>query len=703
MRRLVRWLPILPLVVGSGVATADFSGEVRQHRALIRAAPSSGSWNRPQAAAEAGGATSCTPLKNRGTHSTVDVEIGTPGQKFSVVADTGSNSLIVPSCLCQKVGRCSMRDRCFQGTNRSSTFLIQSGQDGPPATRITFGSGTIDAVVATDMVQLGVIKVNMSNGILLMTDNMLDISGPFEGILGLGLPKADQSSEKNLEAEATTSSSSDGGEGSTKTLKSKTMVRERKGHHADKRQPHLASSLLENSSSDAEPVLRDVMADPVGGASMDGGPDSMEGQDSFADVEKIMDAVMKRILKGHSSRRVVQSSPPRPKSPGSNVGLGGKGVLDQAGLHRFSMCFNDAGNDGVLRLGTPQLSNPLGAVGTMHWSLGFHGISIGGKNVTISSFCSKSTLKQGQQTPCGAIPDSGTTAIMAPQDHVDMMLDALCDEWERCRTNHTALVKAAGTARQVAMEQYGANPSLFQESGKKERKPKQGEKAKVLSFLLADCASWLTKEKGLDEMPSLRFHVAGANGGTQVLELPAWAYVLEERASGEEGGQPPPGADGGPPGDEALAHDHVESAAELGAKRTTRRFAERTCAPAFAPLDYYTELNGPVWVFGTPFFYEYQVGYDLRAEPPAISFVSTKQSPCGSCDSNKSALVTEASQSVLDGVAGEKRAPSSSKAMEAIQEHTGAAYSAPAQERSRQPRRVQGPWRVPSLDTSLPL
>merc|ERR1719440_632229 len=131
---------------------------------------------------------SCTHLTNHGTHFTVDIEVGTPGQKFSVVADTGSNYLIVPSCVCQRSKSCSKSDRCFTGTNKSSTFSIDKGDSGPQSVFITFGSGTIEAVVAKERVSVGHLSVDMQDGILLMVARQLNIAGRFEGILGLGVP-----------------------------------------------------------------------------------------------------------------------------------------------------------------------------------------------------------------------------------------------------------------------------------------------------------------------------------------------------------------------------------------------------------------------------------------------------------------------------------------------------------------------------------
>jgi len=150
-----------------------------------------------KAAASSSGQT-CSVLKNQGGHFTVGIEVGTPPQRFDVVADTGSNALIVSSCICQKSGDCSTMDRCFTGTNHSSSFLISSttevhGTKVPPLISMTFGSGKIEAAVVTDIVSVAGRNGRMSESLLLMIGRDLRISGPFEGILGLGLPKSDLS------------------------------------------------------------------------------------------------------------------------------------------------------------------------------------------------------------------------------------------------------------------------------------------------------------------------------------------------------------------------------------------------------------------------------------------------------------------------------------------------------------------------------
>jgi len=137
------------------------------------------------------GKSGCSDLKNKGTHFTIDVQVGTPPQSFSVVADTGSNTLIVPSCICQQKGKCSDKDRCFQGTNKSSSFFLEVDEEKQPISLVlSFGSGQIQGVIAKEQVAVGGMSHKLDDGLLRMIDRALNIEGQFEGILGLGLPQA---------------------------------------------------------------------------------------------------------------------------------------------------------------------------------------------------------------------------------------------------------------------------------------------------------------------------------------------------------------------------------------------------------------------------------------------------------------------------------------------------------------------------------
>lgn len=135
---------------------------------------------------------SCSPLQNHGSYSTVLVQVGTPPQKFNLVADTGSDDVIVQSCLCQEKGNCpSVFGNCFN--QKSSSFSInmlqKGGRTGAPEIMMSFGSGNIDALITSDIVKVGDASTFMNNSLLLMVDQQLSFdTSMFEGIIGLGRP-----------------------------------------------------------------------------------------------------------------------------------------------------------------------------------------------------------------------------------------------------------------------------------------------------------------------------------------------------------------------------------------------------------------------------------------------------------------------------------------------------------------------------------
>ena len=101
--------------------------------------------------------------------------------------------------------------------------------------------------------------------------------------------------------------------------------------------------------------------------------------------------------------------------------------LETAGVRRFSMCFNHNA-DGTLGLKTVPRENLLTSTGKVHWSLNFHGLSIGELRVDL---CSSSK--------CSVIPDSGTTLFSGPEVQIASIYEALCLSWQRCRQTHTKL------------------------------------------------------------------------------------------------------------------------------------------------------------------------------------------------------------------------------------------------------------------------
>lgn len=394
----------------------------------------------------------CAVLTNHeDVYATVQVAVGTPPQTFDIVADTGSNNVIIPSCICEANHRCHNNGVCFDGNKSSSTFAptLDKVSNATAEVVLSFGSGDIATQISTDIVRVGKEEANMTDGLLLMVDNNLDFD--IQGILGLGPP----------------------------------MKR-------------------------------------------------------TSDLYDITDRSWLRF----------------------------------AGISHFSLCFNE-GDDGVMRLETHQAQKSFPSVGIEHWGVDFRGVSVGNKSVP-AQFCNTSTMREDQETPCAAIPDSGTTMIVGPAQSLVSLFESICDSWQRCS------------------ELAAKNPDT----------PKFG----VLQQVLYSCQDWLDESDGLTELPDLFFHI----GSHTSLRLPPTGYIL--RIS---------------PLDLQLMNKRVgaEFINTDSVKPKTSDDDLEVCIPAFSQMEYETELNGPIFIFGSAFFYKWRVGYDMHAQ--TISF---KREPCGSCD-----------------------------------------------------------------------
>lgn len=546
----------------------------------------------------------CAELENRGTHFTVDVLVGTPGQRFSVVADTGSNSLIVPSCLCQKSRKCATAERCFTGTNKSSTFKMDPG---PESMVLGFGSGQIQGVRARDVVRIGEgqesLQSCMDDGLLLMVDRALNIQGPFEGILGLGAPQ-----------------------GSIDTA----MATE----------PEDAIDKSLSNGADANSV-----ADAVsGGGHVEQAMNQVRGVGGLLGAPPL-------VVKKHLPKGGAQNATRHPAGPlimrRNSSRAPPRGFLEQAGVDRFSVCFNE-GAKGVLRLGTDAAAAPHGGAGQEHWGVDFRGFSVGKGEPSDALFCQPGPMPPGQQTPCGAIPDSGTTVLMGPKEQVGLLLETICDNWDRCLQNYTTLEKGIAVASSELSRVYGFNP--FNMTGM--------SKADVLQVLLLDCGSWLGAGGSLDELPPLLLHVAGSAGTKQTLKLPPHLYVMESSVETMAGFTFVTGG-------EHIPLDTSEPGSKMG----------KVCSPAVGVINYITKVNGPVWILGTPLFYEFVVGYDTTTKPPSISFTSQEETPCGGC---------------APSVEGREGAPPPS------------VNFAAGQGPKRSPIKIHGPVRLPNIDVHKP-
>jgi hypothetical protein len=165
-----------------------------------------------------------------------------------------------------------------------------------------------------------------------------------------------------------------------------------------------------------------------------------------------------------------------------------KSFLEEAGITRFSMCFNRA-SDGVLRLGEAAHSEDetLGSIGGIHWGLGLSGVSAGSASAKVIA-CAPGSSGAGTENACGAIPDSGTTFMMAPQKELDDLYAGLCQAWPSC-------AKAAGGM--VA-----------------------SQRARLFAEQVDSC-------EDLESIPSIFFHLTGTNSN-KTLEIPGSAYVYHE-------------------------------------------------------------------------------------------------------------------------------------------------------------------------------
>lgn len=570
---------------------------------------------------------SCVALKNKGSFSLIDIAVGTPEQIFSIVADTGSDNVIIPSCMCQENHRCFKGDRCFTGHNKSSTFAIDDGADGPMLLDIEFGSGPIRVAVSSDVVRVGNVQIAMDNGVFLMTDHNLNFGGSFEGILGLGIPSSLRPPAQEWEdAEAEEFvfeydlDGSDDLDGLDEAFQG--VMEGMSGAEPQVSEfGHVAKTIKSHGSSNDSATVTD-------------------GEDSSGLIS---------IVHAPSS---ITSMDQKTRSADPNL-LDQPGFLESAGVNRFSMCFNDEA-DGALRLNPPPAASTLKAVGGHHWAVELHGVSVGG-NSTALDFCASSSPLSGDKTPCAAIPDSGTTSIMGHPMHIEMLFESICDGWERCRQNHTALVRAASAASAAAAAEYGFDPFSLTPFSKSE----------VFQFLIYDCDSWLSEsDDGLNELPSINFNIGSANGTKQVLEMSAWSYVLES-------------LEGAPQSFQSRSREMIPMFTSVGAgdnaTHTENPKLVRQCEPAFDSMDFVTPNHGPVWIFGTPFFYMFDVGYDLQASPPGVSFTSLAEVGCGTCAADSNAALVSESRNVRE-----------------------------IWDSHRQPRRA-GPKRLPSIDASKPL
>lgn len=410
----------------------------------------------------------CQAMENHGAYFSIQVRVGSPSQPFDVVADTGSSAFVVPDCTCDTVKGCSKEDKCFKKKNSASFFLetpIHAGDKTSPEMTLGYGSGKIQCIVGSDHVHIAGSHAFMDKSVYLMVSRSeLQVAGPFEGILGMGLPEA----------------------------------------------------------------------------------------------------------------------------PGLNS-TGPAPFLKQAKVDRYSLCFNEK-EAGALRMDIPPLENPMGNIGTVHWGLELQGMSVGDTSTTSGQvlFCDPSTKGAEMDTACGGIPDSGTTLMLGPAEHIIKLYEAICNQWPRCSDVAFTSDMIGGDTRRKSM---------------------------AFHDLLSACHTWVnassTAEDVLAELPPVRIHLAGANSEKRVVEISPLSYVIlteEPQIRNQK--------------------KHIFGGAVVennGSESTT----ELRCTAAFAPQDYVTEKNGPVWILGAPLFFDNVVSYDLSQNPVALAINPGTCHTCG--------------------------------------------------------------------------
>ncbi|XP_058383375.1 pepsin II-2/3-like [Diceros bicornis minor] len=109
------------------------------------------------------------------------IGIGTPAQEFTVIFDTGSSNLWVPSTYCHSL---ACYDHKRFDPEKSSTYKATS-----ETISITYGTGSMTGILGYDTVKVGGIEdTNQIFGLSEKEPSLSLLLAPFDGILGLAYP-----------------------------------------------------------------------------------------------------------------------------------------------------------------------------------------------------------------------------------------------------------------------------------------------------------------------------------------------------------------------------------------------------------------------------------------------------------------------------------------------------------------------------------
>lgn len=179
------------------------------------------------------------------------------------------------------------------------------------------------------------------------------------------------------------------------------------------------------------------------------------------------------------------------------------GFMKDAGVSAFSVCFTE--DAGFLRIDVPKTSKQLTTISDEHWAVGLHSVTIGNSSQAVSlQICLADDQKKGDVAACAAIPDSGTTVMMVPSEHMTLLCEGICNAWPQCLETHGML----SPENMKAIEEQS-----------------ESSKSLVLTYLLEECFTWLG-DTGLDDMPWIHFHVVGQEGLEDTVHISPYSYVL---------------------------------------------------------------------------------------------------------------------------------------------------------------------------------
>lgn len=114
-----------------------------------------------------------------------EIALGTPGQKFKVIFDTGSSNLWIPSSKCWS-------PVCFMHSSYNSDKSSSYEKDGRPL-EIRYGSGSMKGFLSRDVLNIAGLQVrNQTFGEATFLPGVSFLAAKFDGILGMGFETISQ-------------------------------------------------------------------------------------------------------------------------------------------------------------------------------------------------------------------------------------------------------------------------------------------------------------------------------------------------------------------------------------------------------------------------------------------------------------------------------------------------------------------------------